>query len=246
MTDYDGDYVPKITFTYIDEYGYEVCERPRPAKEYIPEWYKNMPPYMIGPENPDGTKIIVEDFLSNASAKKCIPMLDGMMAGYIIPLWSDVQVRQLSTGPRLTWRVERDVFELHGPSSREIPAPPGYEKIVFKYDARIRIHTPPGYSVLVTSPMGHYNQPFLALPAIIDTDTSKTSVPFPMWIRSGLEGIIEKGSPMVQVIPFKREDWLHDVDMIDAKTYHYEFDREWKSTIVNNYVRKYWRKKKFL
>jgi hypothetical protein len=235
-----------IKFEYLDEYAWSVCEKPKPSKEFIPQWFKDMPPYMISKENPTGKKLIVENFLSNASAKKCIPMLDGMSAGYTIPLWSDVQVRQVDGGPKITWRVTQDVFELHGPSSREIPAPFGYSQIVFKYDARLRIKTPKGYSILVTSPLGHYHQPFLAIPAIIDTDKSNTSVPFPMWIKSGLEEIVEKGTPMVQIIPFKRDDWKMEITYMKDNEYNYDFDREWKSTIVNNYVKKYWSKKKFL
>ena len=34
-----------------------------------------------------------------------------------------------------------------------------------------------------------------------------------MLFRSGWQGIIPKDTPIVQVIPFKRESWMSDVDL---------------------------------
>lgn len=237
--------MPKITFKYRDEFSYNVHDRPKPAKEFIPDWFRNLDPYFKGPDNPTGKKIIVEDHNSNASAKKCVPMLDAMTAGYIIPLWTDVQVRQVNGGPRITWRVRSDVFELHGPNSREIPAPPGYDQIVFKYIHKLWIKTDPGYSISVSAPAGHYDLPFLQIPAVIDTDSNDMApTPFPVWIKSGFEGIIEKGTPIAQVFPFKRESWTHEFDVAEENEYEYVLNR-WKSKIVNNYSTKSWHKKKY-
>ena len=94
--------MPKITFKYIDEFSFNVHERPKPAKDFVPDWFKNLSPYFKTPENPQG-ELIVENFHSNASAKKCMPMLDSMTAGYIVPLWTDVQVRQVNGFPVVTW-----------------------------------------------------------------------------------------------------------------------------------------------
>ena len=236
--------MPKITFKYIDEFSFNVHERPKPAKEFVPDWFKNLSPYFKTPENPQG-ELIVENFHSNASAKKCMPMLDSMTAGYIVPLWTDVQVRQVNGFPVVTWKVQENVFELHGPNSREIPAPPGYNQIVFKYVNKLWIQTDPGYSVSIMPPAGHYDQAFLQIPAVVDTD-SKTMAPtpFPMWIKEGFEGIVEKGTPLAQVIPFKRESWSHEVGLAEPNEYTYALNR-WKTKIGHQYLKSSWHKKKY-
>jgi hypothetical protein len=236
--------MPKITFKYNSEFGYNVNDRPKPAKEYVPKWFRDLSPYEKTSENPEG-KLIVETFHSNATAKKCVPMLDAMTAGYIIPLWTDVQVRQVDGKPLITWKVQSNVFELHGSPSRDIPAPPGYDQIVFKYVHDLWIQTDPGYSISVSSPAGHYNLPFLQIPAVIDTDSKDMApAPFPVWIKSGFEGIVEKGTPIAQVIPFKRESWSHEFDIAKPNEYTYALNR-WKTKIGSQYIKSSWHKKRY-
>lgn len=230
----------KIKFTYIGEYYHEVCPHPQPSSSYLPDWYKEMPEY-LGENN----RVVVDNQNSNATAKKCIPMLDEIITGYTIPLWADVQVRQMPEVPMVTWRVSQDVFELHGPTSHLVPPPPGFSNIVFKYIAGLRIETPPGYSVMVKQPSGHYDLPFHVIPAIIDTDKSVIENNFPMWIEEGFEGIVEKGTPLVQVVPFKREGWKAETDWITYDQFNIERDRGARSTIRNNYSKNIWSRKRF-
>jgi hypothetical protein len=236
----------EIEFIYISKYFYEVCERPKPAKEFLPEWFKSMPPYEKTLDNPDGSKLILsEDGYSNASGKKCIPMFDAMTSGYIVPLWADVQVSQENNFPKIKWRVKENVFELHGPSSRNIPPPFGYDSVVFKYLSQFKIKTPPGYSVLVIPVSGHYRLPFTAIPAIIDTEKSSGDAAFPLWIQSGFNGIIKKGTPLVQIIPFKKENWKSKFSWITLEQYYIELDKSFNSNILNNYLKNIWNKKTY-
>ena len=229
-----------IKFTYIGKYYYDVCERPRPSSAFVPDWYRDMPEY-LGHDN----RIVVNYNNSNATAKKCIPMLDEIITGYTIPLWADVQVQQMPELPMLSWRVSQDVFELHGPTSKLVPPPPGFSTTVYKFIAGLRIETPPGYSVMIKQPSGHTDLPFHVIPAIVDTDKSVIENNFPMWIEEGFEGIVEKGTPMVQVVPFKREDWKAEFDWITFDQFNAERDKGARSTIRNNYTKNIWTKKRF-
>ena len=105
--------VNEIEFVALDKYSFEVCPKPFPASQALPKWWKDASPYIKDSDNPTGKKIIIQNLASNASFKKCVPMLDLLSAGYIVPLWADVQVAQNEYGPILTWRVSRNVFELH-------------------------------------------------------------------------------------------------------------------------------------
>ena len=235
----------EIEFIYLDEYSFNVCEKVFPSKKIIPEWLKKIKPYEKSIENTNGNKIIVENHESNASAKKCIPMRDAITSGYTVPLWTDVAIRQVNNFPRITWRTSHDVFELHGSSSRDIPPPFGYDPIVFKYISNLKIKTPKGYSILVLPVIGHNRQPFTAIPAIIDSDKSCIDNSFPVWIQSEFEGIVEKGTPMVQIIPFKRDNWKSRLSWITREQHVMEQDKGMKSTIVNNYIKNIWSRKEF-
>jgi hypothetical protein len=240
-----------IKFIYYNQLAYEMNEHPRPAKNFIPKWYKNMAPYQKNNENPTGTKINVESLESNATAKKCTPMLDGITSGYIVPLWCDIQIKQIKNietnkyYQRITWRIKPDVFELHGPSSREIPAPFGYNQEVFKFITYFRIETPKGYSIMVHTPSGHYNLPFYAIPAVIDSDRSVIDNNFPCWIQSDFEGIVEKGTPIAQITPFKRLNWKSNMSLISEQEHEIKRQIGFDSNILNNYVRNIWSKKEY-
>lgn len=224
---------------------WEIAPKPIPASKVIPDWWKNMNPYDITPDNPKGSKLIVENFTSNATFKKCTPMLDALTSGYILPLWSDVQVRQINGQARITWRVKRNVFEEHGVSSRYINPPAGYTNQVVKYINPWVPKTPKGYSVMVTQPFGYNDGPFYAVPAVIDSDSSTLEIVPPMWIKEGFEGIVEKGTPLVQITPFKRESWDSEfsfykegeMDILEAKNFY--------STIVSHYIKNHWSKKTY-
>jgi hypothetical protein len=235
----------QIKFIYHNQLAYEMGVHPQPARNFLPEWFKQMSPYQKNDQNPTGRNIIVTDFTSNATAKKCTPMLDGMNAGYIVPLWCDVQVRQIDGNPNITWRIQPDVFQLHGSSSREVPAPFGYMQQVFKFITWFRIETPKGYSISVQPPAGHYQLPFHAIPAVIDSDRSVIDNNFPCWIQEGFEGIVEKGTPIAQVIPFKRTDWQMETSLIPYEEHERQEAIGFKSNILNNYVRNIWSRKSY-
>lgn len=204
-----------------------------------------MTPYFVSPENPDGKKLIIRDRIPNATFKKCTPMLDGITSGYIIPLWADVQVSN-SIPPTITWKTSHTVFSSHGIDSMAVPPPPGYTNWVFKYHNCWIPKTPPGYSVIITAPFGYQDLPFKAIPAIVDSDKSTLELVFPMWLKQGFEGIVEAGTPMVQITPFKRTEWTSEFDYYEDGEYKgIVEERNFNTTIVNHYIKRHWSKKTY-
>ena len=235
-----------IKFEAVDEYAWQVALKPYPASQSVPDWWKAMTPYVKTPDNPDGKKIIVSNFEANTSAKKCVPMLDVMVSGYIIPLWADVQVAKYEEDKKsLTWRVSKDVFQEHGSSASEVQKPVGYNKQVFKFMNKWRIITPKGYSCLITQPYGYRKTGVQAIPAIVDTDKSSLEILPPVWFQTDFEGILEAGTPMIQVIPFKRSDWKAEFTYLKDGEYQKIEDSNFRRHIVNHYARKVWQKKSY-
>ena len=66
-----------------------------------------------------------------------------------------------------------------------------------------------------------------------------------MFLKEGFEGIIEKGTPMFQIIPFKRNNWESKFSFLEDGQDLINFDRDVRATIVNNYVKNFWEKKSY-
>ena len=235
--------VNEIEFVALDKYSFEVCPKPFPASQALPKWWKDASPYIKDSDNPTGKKIIIQNLASNASFKKCVPMLDLLSAGYIVPLWADVQVAQNEYGPILTWRVSRNVFELH--NGQEVEVPDGYLQTQFKFLNQWVPKLPKGYSALIIACPGYPNNVFRPVQAIIDYDKTTHPLSPPVYLKENFEGIIEKGTPMFQIIPFKRDDWKSEFSFLADGQKEINVDRDIKATIVNNYVKGFWEKKSY-
>ena len=238
----------KINFIAKDSYGYDVVMRPYPASEAIPQWWKDMSPYIKDHRSLDGSKLIVTGGTSNAGPKKCTPMLDSLTSGYIIPLWADIQIRaDYSNGqyiPIVEWKTKRGIFEAHSDGAREVQSPVGYTSFVAKFLNYWIPQTPKGYSIMVDSPYGYRDLPIKAVPGIVDTDKPLTGgLLFPVWFKEGFEGIVEKGTPLVQITPFKRENWKAEFSSLSDGEFEKIEDRGFEGTIVGHYLKNIWTKK---
>jgi hypothetical protein len=243
-TEYMGvDLSKEIKFIAKDKYAYEVCQKPFPATSAIPQWWKDALPYDLNDKNFNKSKIMLENSHSNATFKKCTPMLDALGLGYIIPLWADVEIREENGFPLISWRTSREVFRLHDGTGVEILE--GYGQSQFKFLNQWIPKLPKGYSLFVTHPIGYQNSPFRAIDAIIDYDKTTHVLEPPLLLKNGFEGIIEKGTPMIQVFPFKRDNWKSSFEYLDEGEFIINVDRDVKATIVNNYVKNFWSKKSF-
>jgi hypothetical protein len=199
----------KITFKG-NQHTVNVKAKPIPASQIIPDWWKKIPVYM------DGDKKLKLRPYPNVGAKRCFPLLDGITAGYIVPLWCDLQVTiDENNLVAVNWLTNEPVCEVWGLNqSVGYEIPKGYSPSVFKYLHGWVVETPKDYSCLVTHPIGFPNLPFRTLTGVIDTGNLQTFANSPFVIEEGFEGIIEKGTPMFQVIPFKKEKWEMQTETI--------------------------------
>lgn len=186
-----------ITFTNVSEFN--DLEKPQLASKLIPDWYKNAESYIGGEKKPAG------DASSLATIKRCMPVFDAINAGYIITSPADVYVRVENGMQKFEWSSLNLIgfHPVEQAPTHPIRKPYAYPKWV-NYWA---IRTPKGYSTMFVQPM-HRESIFTILPGIVDTDKYYAPVNFPMVMNNpGFEGLIPKGTPIVQVIPFKRDSW---------------------------------------
>jgi len=196
----------KIIFTNVS--GVPEQYSPKPASKHIPDWYKELDSYIDGEKKPDGAGT------TTATVKRCMPIFDSMNSGYIIPTPCDVWVSQVKiednsneTQPFYEWS-SGTVIEFH--TIKQIPNYPNNSGHKIAYPKWINpwsIKTPPGYSVAFVQPW-HRESYFNILPGIVDTDRYHGAVNFPFILKDiKFEGLIPAGTPMAQVIPFKRDSW---------------------------------------
>lgn len=235
-----------LQFVARDEVVWQAFEKPVPASTMIPDWWKNAKPYEETPQSPSGRDFAMINGNPNFSFKKCVPMLDPMMTGYIIPLWADVYVeRSMGEVSSISWKTKlKGVFADHHPSAKYVESPPGYSS-VFKYLNGWIPVTPKGYSILVTAPFGYRNLPFQAIPGIIDSDTCMTDPVIPGWFREDFSGLLEKGTPMAQIIPFKRSEWKSTFGYLKDGDYEKINEGGYNTKIFNHYMKNHWKKKIF-
>jgi hypothetical protein len=188
-----------IEFKSVDEMAFEIDAKPYPASKAIPDWWKNANSSFQHLNIPTS---------GMSTFKRCMPILDVLSAGYIIPLHSDIEVVQVNNETKIMSPFPRPVVEKHMPQKVSgIEIPNGYSDVVFKYMVNWTIKTPPGYSCLVTHPFGYNNLPFHSFSGIVDSDKFHADINTPFTLKKNFSGVIPKGTPMMQIIPFKREDW---------------------------------------
>jgi len=226
----------------------KVAPKPIPAIEMLPKWFKDMSPFTPTPENPEAKHSSVFNTVPNHSAKKCVPMLDALTSGYLIQLWADVYVDASDKyeAPLISWKTTKSVFQAHGLQAKEIGTPTGFHPQPFKFMNYWRIITPPGYSIMVTQPYGFNDTNLQAIPAIIDSDKSSLQILAPLWVKKGFVGVIEKGTPIIQVTPFKRENWKATYTCLkDDFEYETIEEANFRGTIINHYIKKVWSRKSY-
>jgi hypothetical protein len=209
-----------ITFEAQNEHVWEIRERPIPASKAIPKWWKDIPKY----STEDG-KLRVDPYAS-VTVKQCAPSKDMFMSGYVITLWADLIVTKIGEQQTIQWVTSQPPIEKW--SDQQVAGyevPKGCSPDVFKYLHGWTIKTPPGWSTLYMQPVGYQNNPIKVINGIVDTDILHSQINVPFFIDKDFEGIIEKGLPIVQIIPIKRATWESKVEFINNRRVEYILEK---------------------
>ena len=242
----------EIEFISHNDYVDLKEDQPIPIKLNIPQWYKKL-------EHTTGNKTI----------KGCMPFLDTLTTGYLLKVPRDygfVHNKKNKEGkPDIEWHplniddsllraksinlgsqspdlhnVKQVLGSPHAEKNKQLP----FLKILNPWI----IKTPPGYSCLFVPPLNNADDRFSIIPGIVDTDTFSNEINFPIVINGDkyptLDTIIKKGTPYVQIIPFKRDKWKMKItgknteEMRKGKTFY-------GLSLLHTYKNKFWNKKKW-
>ena len=244
----------EIEFSAHEDYFALKEDYPIPAKLNVPEWYKKL-----------------EYSVVKRTIKGCMPFLDTLTSGYLLKMPQDFHVRHNVDIKNKEEEIFKDSFQtfgLHDMSQillakslnlnsgidvhplKQLEGSLFIEKNknlpFYKILNPWKIKTPKGYSCLFVSPLNNSDDRFSIIPGIVDTDTFPNEINFPIVINGDkyptLETTIAKGTPFVQVIPFKRDSWK----MILKSRAQKEIQNSklfYGLVLLNNYKNKYWNKK---
>jgi len=191
-----GRKTPTIEFLCAPE-DEGVIAPPVPAKTHMPDWFKRLPAI-------DKTKYGTGD--TGLTVKRCMPFIDAMTTGFILPLAATVRLEIRDGGATVTagWDFDRTMVSNHG--THQVAGHPASPSPPCKFHNYWTIRTPPGWSCLFVPALNRPDPVFEPAAGVVDTDTYVAPVHFPFFVRAP-DGLyeLEKGTPMVQVIPFRRE-----------------------------------------
>lgn len=190
-----------------------VLPRPIPAVEGLPGWFKAMP------QKSYSSVLEIEHF----TVKKCPPFLDAMTYGFLMPLVADVRVEngvlewdrgEVPSGAISTYT--RSPLGFHDNS--QVAGTPFFEEdsFIIKFHNFWTVELPPGYSLLVTHPVNRQDLPFVTLTGLVDSDSYHDNfINFPArWRDPDFNGVLARGTPVAQCLPFKRDLWTSRFETI--------------------------------
>jgi len=196
---------------------------PFPASRHIPDWFKDMPP----------------DCNDGGTLKRCPPFLAAMSAGYIIPAPDDSRLIMSPDGVLSATATRLNYLSTHFPS--QYKGSPFAAVRVVKFMNPWVIVTPPDYVCLITAPLNRFDIPFTPLTGIVETGSFYREVNLPMAcaLGPGQDYRLARGTPMIQVIPIRRDEFAASIGVTDTARYaeqeamfnaspHYYKDNFWQ------------------
>jgi hypothetical protein len=228
---------------------------PQPAQSLIPDWYKGLNTHIYGQKQTTVHPDIPSE--SNFTVKACSSFFDAITNGYIYTLPADIQLEGLANDKlKVQMNVKSDfvVRLFDGPADKSIidSLPIGKEfynhLLMWSFDFSLK--TPKGYSVLFCHPLNRFELPFQTFSGVVETDEYSQAIHFPFYIKKlnvGETIIIKKGTPIVQIIPFKRENWkiMHMPFSQKLMDFIQKQNFQLKSIIGRSYKIQWWKRKKY-
>ena len=183
-----------------------------------------------------------------------MPVYDHITAGYIVynPVEQEIACGNRDNSDVVAFRRRfpdawnnQEPQEGHMHEQCPIHVNEGERRDYITFSVPWRIETPPGYSCLIQQPYFEFEKRFTLFPGIVDTDT--IDVPWANWpghmnIATGESTTIQPGTPLMQVIPFKRDAWEMETVVDESGKAR---DTSLKFFLTNAYARIFHQKKSY-
>jgi hypothetical protein len=186
---------------------------PKPASNYIPQWYKDEKIFQGGaPKFSDGE-------ILNKTIKSCAPFFDAYNTGYIQETWCDIHFSFSENYFNFSYAFGPSPLSSRDEVNIKIQNSFRPLELIWKVYWVPKLEK--GYSAMITHPLNRYELPFLTATGIIDSDNFYHTFPgnYPFYLYKNFEGIIPAGTPMYQIIPVKRDSWKSSAETFIEEDY---------------------------
>ncbi len=205
---------------------------------HLPQWYKKMPQWKNN---------TISVFPKNSkTVKKCAPYLDSLLIGYALTLPGDLYV-DMSADVNLSWATLYPLATHRADNvNNDLPVPFGCVSLEFTWVFPAYLKIPKNYSAIVTHPFNRFDLPFVTLTGVVDGEfTMAGGSNLPFYIKEDFKGVIPKGTPIAQIIPFKRESWKLKEDEEIVKEGILNNKKSHASSFTGWYKTSIWKKKTY-
>lgn len=211
---------------------------PDPASCNLPNWYIKSKNFSKNNIKFDKNQIMIKEL------KQCMPFLDSISSGYMQRTWCDIYVSRDDENVYIQQAAGPDLFSSR--AEKNMPTDDSYLDKEFTWISPWIPKTPKGYSCLYVNPLNRLDLPFHTASGIVDTDvfyhSPNGNIPF--YLKKNFSGIIPAGTPMYQIIPFKRDNWTSGIvkyNDLAMKRNHFFILKNFWGVYKNNF----WQKKKY-
>lgn len=218
---------------------------PKPAKMYIPEWYKRA----SAPPSQENYIFSEPGMIGNLGIKACMPFLDSLMHGYVQESWTDIHFRPDITGEIIEeyhYPIGPRIISHRKSGQTHLNIPDEYYKTEFTWHTPWTPKLPKGYSLLFTHPLNNLDLPFTSLSGIVDSDMyyHEYGGQYPFLLKKGFYGTIPAGTPLFVMIPVKREEWVSKQLEFDESG-NAKRKSQIRKNLMGGYKKMFWQKKSF-
>ena len=179
--------------------------RPKPAKSFIPPWFKSIPGSVT-----TGNGIV-------NTARNCPALPDYFSQGYVLPMWMDSELfynkEDNTFGAESSPSFDKWSFHPNSQLLDHVDASNLGNKsdFIFKAVSPWYAITEPGWSVLQLPIFYNFNKNWTILPGIIDTDIHHELNQQVLFHSSNDKVVINAGEAFALYIPFKRQKSKYEV-----------------------------------
>lgn len=233
---------------------------PSNTHSVMPKWYKDadrfakMPsgeyykaPKGICPFPKEGT---ADDYGKIPTWKACPAIMDAFATGYVLKTPCDIKFFKNKYGKidvEISDQKYKDFVSKRDPMP-QFQHPRGYYKEHFAWYPDWGVEVPEGYSCIYMTPMNRFDLPFLNTTGIVDNDKVHLSGTFPFFIIDGYEGTIPAGTPYMQILPFQRENWQSETEILNQNEIYGKMTDNMKKYRVPDggvYIKNVWTRREY-
>ena len=176
---------------------------PVPARDALPLWLRQMAPRADSAVHGRSIRTL----------KQCPPFVDAMVNGFMLLLPCDLTV----DAGQFSWDWALPPLALRGhpraPLSFHVPeqlkgSPLAHgDRSAIKFNSFWTIELEPGWSLMAVHPINRDDLPFRLISGLVDADRfNAVGINFPaLWVDAGFQGVLPRGTPIVQCFAVRRE-----------------------------------------